>query len=161
MVCCLLLYLCLCRFADTPVDQLKMVGSSSDLCHSPFFVIHLPLKPTLLCFWFTFFCRFADTPVEQLKMETTRPLSFPFLYNRPLSIFFNYSFCRFADTPVEQLKMETIRAIYEWPSFLHEAEPFAGVLAKARAKLLDQFGDLEGAWQDPETRQQFLKLPFR
>jgi hypothetical protein len=33
---------------------------------------------------------------------------------------------RFADTPVEELSLDTVCAIFEWPGFLQEAQPFAG-----------------------------------
>ncbi len=71
--------------------------------------------------------------------------------------------CRFVDTPCNELQLETVAAIFEWPAFLQESasEPFAGVLAKAAAKLMDVFGDLEAAWRDDATRKSFLKLPFK
>ncbi|KAF6262844.1 hypothetical protein COO60DRAFT_1624856 [Scenedesmus sp. NREL 46B-D3] len=68
---------------------------------------------------------------------------------------------RFADTPMEELSLDTVCAIFEWPGFLQEAQPFAGVSSKAWAKLLDVFGDLEAAWQDSTRRQQFLSLPIK
>ncbi|WIA20494.1 hypothetical protein OEZ86_004475 [Tetradesmus obliquus] len=68
---------------------------------------------------------------------------------------------RFADTPMEELSLETVCAIFEWPGFLQEAQPFAGVSSKAWAKLLDVFGDLEAAWQDSARWQQFLGLPIK
>eukprot|EP00878_Enallax_costatus_P020721 GHUV01021912.1.p1 GENE.GHUV01021912.1~~GHUV01021912.1.p1 ORF type:complete len:464 (+),score=88.55 GHUV01021912.1:533-1924(+) len=68
---------------------------------------------------------------------------------------------RFAETPMEDLSLETVCAIFDWPGFLQDAEPFKGVTAKAWSKLLEMFGDLEVAWQDRSRRQQFLELPYK
>eukprot|EP00775_Hariotina_reticulata_P008852 gene8853-9031_t len=66
----------------------------------------------------------------------------------------------FEALPLSSLSLSVVLDVFALPGLMLDAPEMARVTAKARAKLLELYGDLEKVWADEAQREQFLALPL-
>ncbi|WIA35734.1 hypothetical protein OEZ86_004136 [Tetradesmus obliquus] len=66
----------------------------------------------------------------------------------------------FEALPLSSLGLGLVLELFGLPQLMLEAPEMARVVGKARAKLLELYGDLEKVWASEALREQFLALPL-
>eukprot|EP00879_Flechtneria_rotunda_P018787 GHRR01019720.1.p1 GENE.GHRR01019720.1~~GHRR01019720.1.p1 ORF type:complete len:287 (+),score=51.88 GHRR01019720.1:438-1298(+) len=66
----------------------------------------------------------------------------------------------FESLPLSTLSLSVVLEVFNLPQVMLDAPEMALVAAKAKAKLLELYGDLEKVWSTEQLREQFLALPL-